>query len=64
MEGREEEREKDGVGCDDDLLPRVRADQPAGGVWCGQQREEAPYPLVQPAADALQLFLHRQIFIK
>jgi hypothetical protein len=58
MERREEEREKDGVGCDNDLLPGVGAHQPAGRVWRGQQREEAPYPLVQPAADALQLFLH------
>jgi hypothetical protein len=64
MEGREEEREEDGVGCDDDLLPGVGAHQPAGRVRRGQQREEAPYPLIQPAADALQLFLHRQIFIK
>jgi hypothetical protein len=58
MEWREEEGEEDGVGSDDELLPCVGAHQPAGGVWCGQQREEAPYPLIQPAADALQLFLH------
>jgi hypothetical protein len=63
MEGRKEEGEEDCVGSDDELLPRVGAHQPAGRVRRGQQREEAPYPLVQPAADALQLFLHGEMFI-